>query len=96
MPLLIETDTVQTLVNYFENNFADIKDVMIIINDEEQEKVPELESLCQKYNWKYCKDSEIYGSEAFMVIVFDYPGFSYEVFSRGKHRLIIVHIKDKR
>ena len=89
----IEVSSSKAFQNYAEQNFANEKDVMMIYREI---KCTEMESLCEKFNWKYCERREIHGSEAQMVILFDFPYFYYEACTRAKHQLIIVTLAGKQ
>ena len=70
------------------------KDVMLIYD---AHRLPEeISELSSRLNWKVSHENQIVGSEASQVILFDPGDFSYEAFTRAKHRLIIVHPTNTR
>ena len=46
---------------------------------------------CKEQNWKFVHVDEIMGSEASVVILYDYDDEQTELYSRAKNCLIIVH-----
>lgn len=76
----------QSFIEYAKSELRDTEDVMLI----REEKSKLIEDFCTSMKWKYCSSSDITGSEASTVIIYDHDAFRYEPFTRAKHRLIIV------
>ena len=83
------SDDHETFVEYANLHFAHLKDVMLIMHHEHG-RVPIIENLCNNKKWIFCDRSQITGSEASVVIVYDFDDFDKEAFTRAKNQLIIV------
>ena len=96
LPQWIEVKNVDCFLEFLESNtLKEKEDVMIISWDSLHLEIM-LENYCQKQSWKYCHRHQVRGSEASTVIIYDFEQFSYESFTRAKHQLIIVTVKDKK
>ena len=92
-PQWIEVESVDSFVNYVNEYLIKTEDTMLVYGSSSHEQ---LRTLATHHNWGYHSRGEIRGSEASFVILFDIDQFDYEVFTRAKHRLLIVTMKRKR
>ena len=86
----------KAFVKYAEEKLFKFKGEAMIIIYEDEEKLPEISSLCSKLDWRYCYKYEVRGSESSLVIIYDFPYFWFEPFTRAKHNLLIVTLSGKR
>ena len=69
---------------------------MIIVYDSSRGFHAEIEKFCEDWNWKYVTRDKIRGSEASLVIIYDFVDFDFEVFTRAKNEIIIITMQNKR
>ena len=75
--------------NYLFQNYESV--VLLHNKYDHNERFMTLSKRCQEQNWKFVHDREIMGSEASVVIQYDFDGRQTELYSRAKNCLIIVH-----
>ena len=92
----VEVKDAKAFVKYAEENMAKFNGETMLIRGDRDKELPEISSLCSKLEWKYCHRFEVFGSESSVVIIYDFPEFQFEAFTRAKHNLLIVTLSDKR
>ena len=88
-----------TLLSEIAGHIKNEKDVMLIYDHSSEQsplnKTPQMAQMNFK-DWKYVSRDEARGSEADVVIIYDFDEFDFEIFTRAKHHLIVITLKDKR
>ena len=64
--------------------------MLIYESYESKRDTTRISKLCTDLNWKYCNWDDITGSESPVVILYKVGWYSYEAYTRAKHRLILV------
>ena len=72
-PLWIELHSDQSFIDYAKSELKETEDVMLI----REEKSQVIENFCAAMSWKYCSSSDITGTEASTVIIYDHDAFRY-------------------
>ena len=83
---------------YFANTeLKDEKDAMVIYESDYEPKVIEyLMNICMEKGWKNCPSTEVMGSEASIIIIYDMTSIHFEAISRAVHQLIFVTIESSQ
>ena len=78
---------------FFDENFPDFKDVILVAPYKSLHHETILE-YCREKKWEYFfySDNDLKGAEASVVILLGIEDFNFEWFSRAKHQLIIITV----
>ena len=76
-----------------QNYLLPTDETVVLLHDleDDNEEFMTLSNWCKEQNWKFVSINEIMGSEASVVILYDYDEEQTELYSRAKNCLIIVH-----
>ena len=78
---------------YFANTeLKDEKDVMVIYESD----CEVLMNLCAEKGWKSCPSTEVMGSEASIIIIYEMTSIHFEAISRAVHQIIFVSAKNSQ
>ena len=92
-PLWLDVPSVESFIDYSNNNpeLKDTKDVLVIFDPAYDGNVIQtLRGHCIGRGWKARPSSEVMGSEASIVIIFDLPKVHFESVSRAVNHLIFI------
>ena len=96
IPLWIEIANPKTFFVYFKHMFEN-DDVMLIFDDNSKSSnFKDIEEFCIKRKWRCTNRLNVTGSEASIIILYDYESFSHEHLTRAKNQLVIVTIHGKQ
>ena len=95
-PRWVEVEDFEAFVKFANENLSEFRGEAMIIRSEYTKALPAIASICSKLEWRYCHGAEVRGSEASLVIFYDFDPFNFESFTRAKHNLLIVTLRDKR
>ena len=81
------------LQNIKQNYLLPTDDTVVLLHDLKNRNIEfkTLSNWCKEQNWKFVHINGIMGSEASVVILYDYKYLQTELYSRAKNCLIIVH-----
>ena len=94
IPLWVELVNPKSFCDYFKDKF-EFDDVMLIHNYQTS-ILNDIKEFCRERKWRCTCDGNVTGSEASVVILYDFDYFKYEYFTRAKKHLVIVTIKGKQ
>ena len=78
---------------YFANTeLKDEKDVMVIYESD----CEDLMNFCAEKGWKSCPSTEVMGSEASIIIIYEMTSIHFEAISRAVHQIIFVSAKNSQ
>ena len=89
----------KAFIEYSNSNdeFNNQNDVLVIYDpDYDQSAIQALRGHCIGKNWKSRSSSEIMGSEASLVVIYDLPKVHFEAMSRAVNQLVFVTTSNKR
>ena len=88
-----DLDDVKILEHIQQNNLLPSDETVVLLHGlkDDNEEFMTLSNWCKEQNWKFVHINEIMGSEASVVILYDYKYLQTELYSRAKNCLIIVH-----
>ena len=86
----MEIKDAKAFVRYAEEKLSEFKGEAMVIRKWNSNELPEISALCSKLEWKFCKNTEVRGSESSLVIIYGFENFTFESFTRAKHNLLIV------
>ena len=90
VPQWLEVMNVKEVIDFIKLHMSHFHGQGMVIRSHLHEEVPEIANLCSELQWKYWTEYEVTGSESSLVILYDFPGISYELLTRSKHHLLIV------
>ena len=96
-PLWLNVSSFDAFIHYTNNNLEikDKKDVLVIFDpDYDSLIIQSLRGHCIGRSWKVRSSSEVIGSEASIVIIFDLPRVHFESVSRAVNHLVFVTLKE--
>ena len=96
IPLWIEIADPKTFFVYFKHRFEN-DDVMLIFDDNSKSSnFKDIEEFCIKRKWRCTNRLNVTGSEASVIIFYDYESFDHGHLTRAKNQLVIVTIHGKQ
>ena len=101
IPIWLELENVEQFIELTdtEADYKALKDDVMVIYDPSCEDPFSLQPLkrhCKSRNWQCYPSSDIVGSEADTVIIYDLKEFDFEAFSRAINNLIIVTVSKSK
>lgn len=98
-PTWIQLENVEHFIDFCteDDYFKELKrDVMVIYDPSDHPfTLQPLKKFCNERDWMCYSSSDIVGSEAETVVIFDLPEFHFEAFSRAINDLVIVSTRRK-
>ena len=94
IPLWVELANPKSFCDYFIDKFES-NDVMLIYY-QNSANLNDIKQFCKAKKWRCTGDGNVTGSEASVVILYDFDYFIYEYFTRAKKQFVIVTINGKQ
>ena len=90
-----DLEDVKILETIKQNHLLQTDENVVLLHDHEldddDDEFITLSNWCEEQNWKFVNGVEIMGSEASVVILYDFGSIETELYSRAKNCMIIVH-----
>ena len=90
----VEMDSPEAFSDYARKELQGHFNDAMIIYDSENGKHFLIQELATEFNWGYYSNTDVRGSEASFVVIYDFNSFDYEAFTRAKHHLLIATINN--
>ena len=96
-PLWLNVESFDGFQYFANTELKDEKDVMVIYeSDHDQTVVENLMDFSAEKGWKSCPSTEVMGSEASIIIIYEMTSIHFEAISRAVHQLIFVSTKSSQ
>ena len=96
-PLWLKIESFGAFQFFANTELKDEIDVMVIYDgDHEPEVIKKMVDFCDEKNWKSCPYTEVMGSEASIIIIYEMKSIHFEAISRAIHQLVFVSSKDSQ